>query len=83
MSDKILNKAFIALILLTGLTALLSPFSIDGSTAVLTGIMFLAVVKVFIVAFQFMELKYAHNAWKVALWLLILTIAACIVLLAP
>ena len=65
MSDKTLNQTFGALILLTGLTALLSRFTEGGSALILAGILTLAVAKVFLVVFQFMELKHAHKAWRV------------------
>ena len=81
MSDKTLNQTFGALILLTGLTALLSRFTEGGSALILAGILTLAVAKVFLVAFQFMELKHAHKAWRVVFVALIGVIGLTIFLL--
>ncbi len=81
MSDKILNQTFGALILLTGLTAILSLFNSASSTMIAAGILTLAVAKTFLVAFQFMELKHAHKAWRVVFVALIITIALSVYLL--
>jgi uncharacterized membrane protein HdeD (DUF308 family) len=81
MSDKILNQTFGALVLLTGLTALLSRFTEGGSALMIAGILTLTVGKVFLVAFQFMELKHAHKAWRAVFVALIAAIALTIFLL--
>lgn len=54
---------YIVLIVLTITGALLAGFSI--SKAIVTGITIVSVVKFLLVGLEFMELKQAHNFWKV------------------
>ncbi len=44
---------------------LITSFFIHSKYSVMA-ILFLAFIKINLVAFQFMELKYAHRIWKVA-----------------
>ena len=69
----------ITLITLTLLTGWLSTLGLNyGSLAVVA--IGLAVIKLFLVAFQFMELKHAHVFWKSALILFCITFLAAITL---
>jgi hypothetical protein len=77
MEMKINNRiTWVVLILLTTTTALISEFKYAAYF-----IIGISVIKSMLVAFQFMELKYAHPFWKTALPLLILLLAIIILLI--
>ena len=71
MKSSALVKIWIALILLTILSAIASQgfVSVDLKTRVIVG---LAFCKMYLVSFYFMELKKAHVFWKSAMILFML-----------
>lgn len=63
--QKTLIYTYFALITLTIFVAILSNF--QTGKAILGGIVFISVLKFILVGLEFMELKKAHNFWKVTL----------------
>ncbi len=59
-------NTLILLLVLTGLAALVSNSSLGGALLPLL-ILSLAMIKLLLVAFEFMELKKAHRFWQAAL----------------
>lgn len=82
MNNK-LTYTFCILLLLTGATAIFSLLGFQVSTTVALIIMLLAVGKIFLVVFNFMELQKAHGAWKVGFFLFLLLIVGTILLSIP
>jgi hypothetical protein len=76
---KQLTKVYIALIILTVLTAILS--NNNTSKIVTIAILLISSVKFLVVAFQFMELKKANTAWKVSLSLFLFVLVGIIALI--
>jgi heme/copper-type cytochrome/quinol oxidase subunit 4 len=76
---KQLTKVYIALIILTLLTAILS--NNNTSKIVIITILLISCIKFLVVAFQFMELKKANQAWKVSLSLFLFVLIGIIALI--
>lgn len=76
---KQLTKVYIALILLTVLTAILS--NNNTSKIVTIAILLISSIKFLVVAFQFMELKKANTAWKATLSLFLVFLIGIIALI--
>ncbi|MBS1550383.1 MAG: cytochrome C oxidase subunit IV family protein [Bacteroidetes bacterium] len=76
---KKLFITYILLILLTITGALLAGMSV--TKAVVAGITVVSVIKFITVAFQFMELKHAHNFWRVLILLYVGLMATVFIVL--
>jgi hypothetical protein len=76
---KKLLITYIALVILTFSGALLAGLTLNKSIVI--AIVIITVVKFLTVAFEFMELKTAHNFWKVLLTFYAIIISTIIMIL--
>ncbi|WP_187477566.1 cytochrome C oxidase subunit IV family protein [Amniculibacterium sp. G2-70] len=78
---KKLLITYIVLILLTLTGAFLAGLTLTLTKAVVVGIVLVSVVKFLTVAMEFMELKEAHNFWKVLLFFYVGLISTVFIIL--
>lgn len=81
--NKKLLYTFVALLILTGATAIVSMGAASVTTGIAAVILLLASIKVLLVVFNFMELSVAHRAWKVGFTLFLFAIVGGILLALP
>lgn len=75
MEEKKINITYIILLVLTGLTALIA-----SNKSLVSVVMLIAVIKFWLVAFQFMELKKANGFWKFLIIFFGILVAGIIIL---
>ncbi len=76
------NIITLGVLLLLTATAVIAANTMQDSSYLVLTVLGLGVVKLFLVAFQFMELKKAHPFWKAALTIVVglFLITSCIIL---